>query len=194
MKASFTILLIFFAGVAFGNEFKSGDVHLVENVPVYLFSSPVESYTETGSINTSFTGALILSDEWEELAVDEKVNLIVRRAKRRLRRGTVADFDAIMINRDGWVGTMIKFDEEKSTRSRVEMVDNVPIYVFNTPNRSYKEVGMLNNVFETTFSSRSVNSFVRRAKRKLRKGKIEEFDAIVISNDGVRAFPIKFDN
>ena len=192
MRATFSIILLLVAGAAFGNELKRGDVQMVENIPIYLYSTPVESYYETGTINTTFPGVLILADETEELAVDEKVRMIVRTAKRRLRRGRVADFDAIMINRNGWVGTMIKFDEGRSTESRVDMVDNVPIYIFNTPTKPFVEVGRLNNVFETTFRFNSVASFVRRAKRKARRGKIEDFDAIVISNDGIRAYPIKF--
>ena len=166
----------------------------MENVPVYLFSTPVESYTETGTVNTTLTGAIWLMDEYEELAVDEKVRLIVRAAKRKARKGKVAEFDAIMINREGWIGTMIRFDDLKSTESKVDLVENVPIYLCNTPVKPYREVGVLNNVFETTFRSRSVNSFVRRAKRKAKRGKIEDFDAIVISNDGIRAFPIKFED
>lgn len=193
MRATFTATLLLVSSLLFGNDIKKGDVHLVENVPVYLFSTPVESYTETGTVNTTIVGALWLFDEYDELAVDEKVRLIVRAAKRKARKGKVADFDAIMINREGWIGTMISFDEQRSTESRVDRVENVPIYIFNTPNKPYREVGMLNNVFETTFTSRSVNAFVRRAKRKARRGKIEAFDAIVISNDGIRAFPIKFE-
>ena len=194
MRATFTATLLVISSLVFGSDIKKGDVHLVENVPVYLFSTPVESYTETGTVNTTLTGAIWLMDEYEELAVDEKVRLIVRAAKRKARKGKVAEFDAIMINREGWIGTMIRFDDLKSTESKVDLVENVPIYLYNTPVKPYREVGVLNNVFETTFRSRSVNSFVRRAKRKAKRGKIEDFDAIVISNDGIGAFPIKFED
>ncbi|MFK8045210.1 MAG: hypothetical protein AB8B72_06930 [Crocinitomicaceae bacterium] len=194
MKTAISVLFLFVATVTFGSHVKKGNVHLVENVPVYLFSTPVQKYSETGTIGSSFTGLLWLSpDDCQELTINQRVGLIVRNAKRKLRKGKIENFDAILINRDGTIGTLIKFDGEASTESHVEMVENKPVYIFCTPASNYKEVGMINNVFRTSFSSYSVSSFVRRAKRKNEKGKLADFDAIVISSDGVRAYLIKFD-
>ncbi|MFK7785412.1 MAG: hypothetical protein AB8B56_09865 [Crocinitomicaceae bacterium] len=190
----FTLLFtsLLFSYSSFATDLNSGNVQRVENIPVYLFSQPTADYTETGTINNSFFGALWTVDQDDQLTVDEKVRLIVRNAKRKLRKEKIDDFDAILISREGWIGTLIKFSEKASTEAQVETVENIPIYLFSNPTNEFEEVATLNNVFETNFSSRSVSSFVRRAKRKYDKGKVEEFDAIVISNDGVRAFLIKF--
>lgn len=190
----FTLLFtsLVFSYSSFATDLTSGNVQRVENIPVYLFSQPTAGYTETGTINNGLFGALWSVDQDDELTADEKVRMIVRTAKRKLRKEKVEDFDAVLISREGWIGTLIKFNETTSTEAQVESVENVPIYIFSNPTKEFEEVATLNNVFETTFTSRSVSSFVRRAKRKHNKGKVEDFDAIVISNDGVRAFLIKF--
>lgn len=193
MKIFITLLTtLLFSYASFANDINSGNVQRVENIPVYLFSQPTAEYTETGTVNNNLLGALWMADENDEITADEKVRLIVRDAKRKLKKNKVADFDAIIISRDGWIGTLIKFDDKTSTEAKVENVENIPIYLFSEPTNDFEEVATLNNIFETTFSSRSVSSFVRRAKRKHEKDKVGDFDAIVISNDGVRAFLIKF--
>lgn len=158
-----------------------GTVQRVRNVPVFLYAYPVAEYEEVGTL-TAIASGLSVGLEGE-VRINEIVNELVGKAKRKLRKGKVADFDAIIIDPDSYQGILIQFTEEQSLVSDPIRVMNVPVFMYAYPEGDYEEVSerwsflTLSGYSDITQRTRDI---VRIAKRRAQKGKTPPFDAIVI--------------
>lgn len=171
-------------------------VEKVLNVPVFIYSYPTVEFEEVASLKATMSAlADAFSDNSENMSVSTKVKEIINKAKRKVRKGDIDEFDAIIINPDDYSGILIKFIDENSLKSEVRKVSNVPIYMFSYPDNSYEEI----DEYSATLSllggsslSKRTKEIVKKAKRREKKGKVEPFDAIIISPDDFTGILIKF--
>ena len=92
----------------------------------------------------------------------------------------------------------------QSVKSNVRKVEGVPIYVLSEPDAEYTIVGKVTDqdavsVLNAISGTPTIRSIIDQAKiilsnaqRKQKKGKIDEFDAIIIDDDGHVGSCIKF--
>ncbi|MFB6318382.1 hypothetical protein [Saccharicrinis sp. FJH54] len=171
-------------------------VEKVLNIPVFIYSYPTVEFDEVTTLSATMSALSdALSNNSEQISVTDKVKEIINKAKRKVKKGDIEDFDAIIINPDDYSGIVIKFKDEISLQSDVKRISNVPIYMFSYPNDKFEEV----DEFSATLSilgggslSDRTNEIVRKAKRREKKGKVKPFDAIIISPDDFKGILIKF--
>lgn len=159
-----------------------GSVHRVRNVPVFMYAYPVADYEEVESL-TAIASGLTVGLEGE-VNMNEIVIELVAKAKRKQRKGKIADFDAIIINPDNYSGTLIRFYDEPVLLSEPMRISSVPIFIYSSPEADYEEVSerwsfMTLSAYDDDIYQR-MHNIVRRAKRRAQKGKTPPFDAIVI--------------
>jgi hypothetical protein len=172
----------------------SAVVEKVLNVPVFMYSYPTTEFTEIETHTATWSA--IASGLGEDMSVDDKVKEIINKAKNKQKKGDVKDFDAIIINPDDYPGILIKFTNQVDLKSQVKKVSNVPIFMFSYPEKPFDEVGTLEATFsallgESKLSERT-KEIVNKAKKRLEKGKVKPFDAIIISPDDFTGILIKF--
>ena len=98
------------------------------------------------------------------------------------------------------------FTNAQITKATVRKIEGVPIFILNEPDAAYTVIGKVSdqdavsimNAVSGTATIRSIieqaQIIIRNAQRKQKKGKIDEFDAIIIDDDGHTGTCIKFKN
>lgn len=191
-----TVVLFLLPGFAIGQHHlkTAGTVDRVLNVPVYLFSYPVDEYIEVGSLPA--VGSMLSVGTGEGVNIQEMTRELVFVAKRKMEKGKVEEFDAIIINPENYSGILIRFTERSSRVSEVARVRNVPVFMYAYPELDFEEVdqivGFGPEMAVGSNLSTSLNFVIGRGKRRVEKGKISEFDGLIYNpNDGSYIF-IKF--
>lgn len=173
---------------------KTATVEKVLNVPVFIYAYPSVDFEEVETM--SATMSAIADALGEESSVSSKIKEIVNKAKRKAKRGDVGPFDAIIINPDDYSGILIKFTDEISLHSEVKKISNVPVFLFSYPEQSFEEVDQYSATFSALLGgsslSRRTKEIVTKAKKREKKGKVEPFDAIIISPDDFTGILIKY--
>jgi len=165
-----------------------GTVDRVLNIPVFMFAYPTDNYEEVGTL--SAIGSMLSVGTGEEgVNVQEMTRELVFVAKRKMQKGKVPEFDAIIVNPDNYSGILIKFEDRPTRESEVVRVLNVPIFMYAYPNSDYDEVdqvwGFGAELPLGTNMTNSLSYVIGRGKRRAAKGKISEFDGIILNpNDG----------
>jgi hypothetical protein len=169
----------------------SAEVERVYDVPVFLYSYPDSSYEEVGNVNA--IGSAILEGLGEAVSIRSKIQDLVQVAKYKRKKGKVGKFDAMIVNPDDYTGILIKFKGKKSKTATVKRELNVPVFVFSYPQASYEEVGNVSPLVMGNSLRAIVKQIVKRAKKKMSKGKVPKFDAILVDTDDASGILIKFD-
>ena len=172
------------------------EVEKVYGIPVYIYSYPTVEYEEVGDVTAVWSIVSAVMDE--EASVKDKVKELVQAAKSKKKSGDISDFDAIIINPDDYSGIIIKYKDEESADAEVRKILNVPVYLMSYPNEEYKEVAEISATMSLLLGSdklsEQVAEVVSKAKRKEKKGKVDKFDAIIISPDDFTAILISFNS
>ena len=200
MKKLLVILLSSFSLLAHAQrpDQRAGYVDRVLNVPVFMYAYPDAPFTEVTELTA--TWSLLLDSPECYSSVNERVTEIVRRAKRRERKGRIGQFDALVIHPDDFTGVLIRFDEGMDLRSQAFSVDGVPVFMYAQPDRDYQEVRRMSATWSAistgldgdTWVDDRVDEIVRKALRKRRKGKVGNFDAIIIDPDSFSGTLIRY--
>lgn len=184
MKKSFVVILLCLIGFMSHAQYQPeilGTAQRVRNVPVFMYAYPLADYEEVETL-TAIASGLTVGLEGE-IQINEMVNELVGKAKRKQRKGKIADFDAIIIDPDSYQGILIRFTDEPSLISEPIRVMNVPVFMYAYPEGDYEEVrerwSFLTLSGYSDIQERT-RDMVRIAKRRAQKGKIPHFDAIVI--------------
>lgn len=184
LKQSFLIVLLIITATFSHAQYQPealGTVQRVRNVPVFLYSYPVADFEEVGHLTAIASGLTVGLDG--EVRINEIVNELVGKAKRKERKGKIADFDAIIINPDTYSGILIRFFDEPSQFAEAIRIQNVPVFMYAHPDGDYEEVSerwSFMTLSEYSDIYQRMHDIVRIAKRRVRKGKIAPFDAIVV--------------
>lgn len=195
-KISYTIFLIMLVSLlqAQTKKISQATVEKVLNIPVFMYSYPTAEYEEKEEVTAIWSAIAVGLDE--EVGIGEKTKELINTAKRKLRKGKVSEFDAMIINPDDFSGMLIKFSGEKDLKAEVRRVSGVPVYIYSYPTDDYEEVGEMTALLSALLGGSSlsdrVKEMIRKAKRKEKKGKVENFDAIIISPDDFTGILIKF--
>lgn len=188
-------LLLFVSALqAQDKKISPANVEKVLNIPVFIYSYPTTEYEEKEEVLAGWSALASALDE--EVGIREKTKELVNTAKRKLKKGKVSEFDGILINPDDFSGILIKFTNEKSLVAEVKRVSGVPVYIYSYPVDEYVEVKEMTALFSALLGdsplSDIIKEMINKAKRKEKKGKIEKFDAIIVSPDDFSGILIKF--
>lgn len=177
----------------------AGYVDRVLNVPVFMYAYPDAEFSEVREL--SATWAWILDGPEYYTTVNERVREIVKKAKRKERKGKIDEFDALVIHPDDFTGVLIKFDETVNLKSQVFSVDGIPVFMYAQPDKDFDVVRRMTATWsaistgvdcqDPAWVDDRVDEIVRRASRKRRKGKVD-FDAIIIDPDSFTGTLIKY--
>ena len=164
------------------------------NVPIYLYSYPTQEYEEVGIL--SATWSVMAAALGESIGISERTRELIYKAKKKKAKGKIPEFNAMIINPDDYTATLIVLSDKSSLTAEVSRVHGVPVYIYSYPTKEYEEVGTLSATWSALSPDSSLREIVvelvRIAKRKEKKGKIEQFDAIIISPDDFTGIVIKF--
>ncbi len=190
MKKSL-FLLVFTLLSYFTNAQYLGTAQKVYNVPVFIYSYPTANYEEVGELGATFSA--IAKGTGTSVKVSTVVKELVDKAKTKRKKGKVGDFDAIIVSPDDMTGILIKFDSTKNLTAQVERVLNVPVYVYCEPQKEYEEVGDVSLIIAISSDvAGQVKELIQKAKRLKAKGKVGDFDAMILDVDDMTGVLIKF--
>jgi len=88
----------------------------------------------------------------------------------------------------------------KLSQATVKKVMNVPVFVYSYPNEEFEEVGDITAMWsliasvldENASVSDKAKELIQTAKNKKKKGKVSEFDALLVNPDDYSGILIKF--
>jgi hypothetical protein len=94
----------------FAQSVKS-NVRKVEGVPVYILSEPDAEYTVVGKVTDQDAVSVLnaISGTPTIRSIIEQAKIILANAQRKQKKGKIGEFDAIIIDDDGHLGSCIKF-------------------------------------------------------------------------------------
>jgi len=197
MRRNLLLLLsIIFAISAYSQNKKisQATVDKILNVPVYLYSYPIQEYEETGTIRATWSA--IASGLDKSVGISKRTKELINKAKNKKKKGKVSDFNAIIIDPDDYTATLILSSDKSSLNADVKRVSGVPVYIYSYPIEEYEEVKEISATWSALGGGNSlknrVSELISKAKRKEKKGKIGHFDAIIISPDDFTGILIKF--
>lgn len=174
-------------------ELVKAQVERVYNIPVFMYAYPDSDFTEIKDLDATMSA--ISEILGSEASVADKTKELVSKAKRRLSQGKIEEFNAIIINPDDFTGTIIKLSDKENLLATPNKVNNVPVYMFSYPKEPFEEIDIFTATWSVIFSENVasvVSEIVNKGKKKLKKGKIKPFDAVIISPDDYRGTFIKF--
>ena len=198
MKKLFTILtvslLITLSLNAQENKTFTGIVEKISGIPIYLYSEPQVEFDIVGKANTAVD--IIKVGVNMNLNVYEKGEKIVETAFKRKEAGKIPEFDAIIADVNKEKILAIKYKNEPSLNAKIQLEEGIAIYIFSQPKAEYEKIADLPADFsmraETGMLSDKVRSMVKRYLRKVTKGELEEFDAIIFNPKDLNGQAIKF--
>ena len=198
MKTLTTLLCIVGLGLhAFAQRDTSnyvGKVEIIADIPVYMMSAPLESYTEVG--NAVSAGHLIMSGANSGMSLVDKVTDMVGKAKEREKSGKIPGFDAIVVNLFKDKVKAVRFAEQASMQAKILKLNSVPVFLFSAPVMPYDTVAVLPNDF--SFRAQrgllidKLDDMVDTALHKVKKGEMEQFDAIIVNPADLTGLAIRF--
>jgi hypothetical protein len=94
----------------------------------------------------------------------------------------------------------VNAQDKKYQTAIVEKVSGVPVYLFSEPLSQFTIVGkaeqnmeiLLMDVYEFTTVSKKAEEMVKAARLRQKKGKLDDFDAILVDNEASKSFAIAF--
>ena len=83
-----------------------------QGIEIYVFSDPVREYEIIGEVAAEDATSIISALAGEETCrnIVEQIDVLLKNAKRKVKKGKMEEFDAIMTD-DGDIGVCIKFIE-----------------------------------------------------------------------------------
>ena len=169
-------------------------VEKVTGVPIFLFSLPTEGYEVVGK---AATGAHIVKISIDKTAsLNDKTKTLVATALSRKEKGKIPELDGIIIDLDKEKIFAVKFNNGVSLSADVLRMNEVPVYIFSTPNDEYDVVAKMEADY-SAYASRGllydkIKSMVNRVVKKEEAGEVGSFDAIIINADDLSETLIKF--
>ena len=190
-----TLVLVFLANKSNAQRKSSqATVEKIMNVPIFIYSYPTSEFEEKEEVSAVWSAIATAINE--DASVSDKAKELIQTAKNKKKKGEVSEFDALLINPDNYSGTLIKFTANKSLNADVKRVLGVPVYLFSYPNEAFEEVGSITATMSYLLGSAKLSDqtseLVAKAKKKEKKGKVDKFDAIIISPDDFTGILIKF--
>jgi hypothetical protein len=172
----------------------TGTVEKVSGIPMYLYSEPQVEFEVVGKANTAVD--IIKVGVNMNLNVYEKGEKIVKTAFKRKEAGKIPEFDAIIsdINKEKILA--IKYKNAPSLNAEIQLEEGIAIYIFSQPNTEYEKIADLPADFsmraESGMLSDKISSMVRRYLKKVEKGELKKFDAIIFNPKDLNGQAIKF--
>jgi len=169
-------------------------VEKVTGVPIFLFSLPTEGYEVVGK---AATGAHIVKISIDKTtSLNDKTKALVATALSRKEKGKIPELDGIIIDLDKEKIFAVKFNNGVSLSADVLRMNEVPVYIFSTPNDEYDVVAKMEADY-SAYASRGllydkIKSMVNRVVKKEEAGEVGSFDAIIINADDLSETLIKF--
>jgi len=85
----------------------------------------------------------------------------------------------------------LQAQSRKTSKSTVKKVSNIPVYLYADPETSYREVGTIKATMSFVIAGMSdapdlsftTKELLNKAKRKVKKGKMKSFNAMIIDPD-----------
>jgi hypothetical protein len=186
------LLVATFVGSSFSggkkDEYKTACVADTSmGIPVFVRAMPDNTFDEVDKVKPR-----LIKKSGESENVQEKIIKLVNDAKVQ----KVA-FDAVMIdNLNKAVLVKYKTNTAGKAIGKAQVVDDKDVFVFSTPAGEYtlgEEIeinnfglGQMNNTGDEL--ERMVNGIIEKAKKKVKKGEIKEFDGIFIGNGSNKTF------
>jgi len=169
-------------------------VEKVSNVPVFIFSVPVDEYEIVGKAVTA--GHIIKISIDETSTVRSKTEKLVNKAVERSENGKVPAFDAIIIDLDKEKTLAIKFKDGVSQKAKVLTYETVPVFLFSLPDNDYDVIDTL----PADYSLRAqrgllldkIESMINRTLKKEENGEVDNFDAVIINPEDLSETLIRF--
>ena len=193
------IYVLFFVVATIGlkaqeRKASSATVKKVEGVPVFLFSLPTEGYEVVGK---AATGAYIVKVTIDKTtSLNDKATKLVATALSRKEKGKIPNLEGIVIDLDKEKILAVKFNDGVSLSADVLRMNEVPVYIFSTPDDEYDVVAKFPADY-SVYASRGllydkIKSMVNRVVKKEEAGEVGNFDAIIIDADDMSETLIKF--
>jgi hypothetical protein len=174
----------------------NGTVEEISGIPVFLYSLPVQKYSDAGKASSTMDIIKVSIDE--QSSVESKTEKLIKTAFKRKENGKISDFDAIVIDIDNEKVTAIKFESGKSLDAKILSVNNIAIYFFSKPKSDYEKIADLPADFsrwaKNGMLEDKVKNMVKRAMKKVEKGEIKPFDAILIDPVDFTGIAIKINH
>jgi len=198
MKKLFTILTVSLfiplSIIAQENKPITGTVEKISGIPMYLYSEPQVQFEVVGKANTAVD--IIKVGVNMNLDVYKKGEKIVETAFKRKDSGKIPNFDAIVLDIHKEKILAIKYKDEPSLNANIQFEDGIAIYIFSQPNIEFEIIADLPADFslraESGILSDKISSMVRRYLKKVNKGQLDEFDAIIFNPKDLSGQAIKF--
>ena len=172
-------------------------VDKINDVPVFVMAIPVADYEVVGKAANA--GHLLKLGVNATATVYDKFKSVVETAKKRKEKGKLSDFDALLIDLDNDKVTAIKFKEKGDNNLKAEVIkfEGVPVYFFSKPLDKYEIVDELEADY-SLYAARNlltdkINSMLNRTIKKEKSGKVNKFDAVIISPKDLSETLIKFE-
>jgi hypothetical protein len=197
MKRSFILFFALFTCASAIGQTKEETLAVVEkvlNVPVFMYAYPEQDYEETGTITATFSA--VATGLGGNASISDRTKELINKAKRKKSKGKISEFNAIIIDPDDFTGTLIVLSDPSNLQASVNKVLGVPVYLYSYPVSEYEEVKEITATWAFVGGTSSlrdqVSELVQKAKKQQAKGKVEDFDAIIISPDDFKGILIKF--
>ena len=192
----FSVFLLFtvFSLNAQSRQTAKATVNKMASVPVFVYAKPADGYSSKGTITATWT--FIASGVGGDIGVNAMARELIGKAKRKVKKGKLPAFDAIIINPVDFQGTLVTLKKKDSRDANVTRVSGVPIYLYSAPQKPYKKLKKVSANWQAISSDMSldegVSKIVAMAKKKEKKGKVPAFDAIIVNPDNYTGTLIKF--
>jgi hypothetical protein len=191
----FIVLIVVYAFTPSGRQSSPATVSIVSDVPLFIFSEPVADYEIVGKALS--VGNMIKLAVDEESTVEQKAEDVVAFAMTRKEKGKVPEFDALILDLENEKAHTIKFKGEVSLKATIKECEEVPVFLFATPDDEYEVVAEL----PADYSSRAqrngmlydkIKSMINRTLKKEEAGEVKQFDAVIIDPKDLSETLIKF--
>ncbi len=110
-KTTFLFVMFLFFSFATIAQTTKATVRKIEGIPIFILNEPDASYTVIGKVSDQDAVSIMnaVSGTATIRSIIEQAQIIIRNAQRKQKKGKIDDFDAIIIDDDGHIGTCIKF-------------------------------------------------------------------------------------
>jgi hypothetical protein len=112
MKKIILLSLLCFSQIfSYAQSTPKSNVRKIEGIPVYVLSEPDVEYSVIGKVSDQDATSILnaVSGTPTIRSIIDQAKIIISNALRKQRKGKIDEFDAIIIDDDGHVGTCIKY-------------------------------------------------------------------------------------